>query len=140
MGKKENNPPKPFSDEAINQLNDTWEKMTSGGESNDFNSDDAKEIEVIKIIFASLMNKKNLKSLSSLTIGQRDDILDGLMLYTALGDANILLFIENLLELNRSIVSKQGDKNFLEVITDIANKSQNYIDNDSNGGILGRHR
>lgn len=128
-----------FSNDSILELKKSLETVFDNKDAS--NVYDAQEMEVIKIMFASLMDNKNLKSLSSLTIGQRDDILDGLLLYSVFGDTTILMFIENLLQLNKSLIKNQGNRNFLEIISDIAGKTQNYFETDTTDKkFLGRIR
>jgi len=124
-----------FSPEKSKELKNIWDSSFNEGEGIGINSEDAKELETIKIILAAIMDKNNLESLSSLTSGQVDDINDAMIMYHVFQDPLILIYAEHRLKLNRSLT--KDHKNLLSIFSEIAGRTSTFLEENIGKGILG---
>lgn len=126
---------KSFSPQQSNEMRNFWNNAFNGDNKKE-SDNDIKDLETIKLILSSIMDDRNLESLSSLTKGQIDDINDAFILFEIFEDPLILNFIMHRLQLNRSLTTEP--KNLLSIFSDIAGKATGFIDDSLNGSILGK--
>lgn len=137
--KKEEKDIKSFSKSQQEQLSELFNTVFNSDSSN-VSSNEAKDLDTIKIILASVLNNQHLESLTNLSEEQIDDLNDAFYLYEYYDNPIILNFIEHRLKLQRSVI-KDKPKNLLEILSEIAGKGNYGIENmNEKNTILGRFR
>lgn len=108
-----------FSESQIEQLSKIVNESLGSESGISESNNDAKDLETIKIILASILNERHLESLTNLEEEERDDITDAFMLFEYFDNPIILKFIEHRLKLSRS-VNKENPKNLLNILSELA--------------------
>jgi len=107
------------------------------GKQNGLSHDDAKTLDTVKIVLASIYDTDRIKSLTNLTIADFED-LNELIYYNIYADNYVVdKFIKDRLELLRSIIGEDRH-NVLQILTDIVRDSGINLNGLQSDSFLGK--